>query len=77
MADDPQDRSHRETLTALAAADAGKHEGDARRGRGRKGLKDDDMMKHHTMMENWMDRMLMMMEQMMQRDQMMQSMPSK
>ena len=44
---------------------------------GRKGLKDDDMMKHHTMMENRMDRMLMMIEQMMQRDQMMQSMPSK
>ena len=41
------------------------------------GMKDGDMMRRHTMMENRMDMMLMMMEQMMQRDQVMQSMPAK
>ena len=36
-----------------------------------------DMMKGHTMMEQRMDMMQMMMEQMMQRDQVMESMPAK
>lgn len=41
------------------------------------GMKDGDMMKHHAMMENRMDMMQVMMEQMMQRDQVMQQMPGK
>ena len=41
------------------------------------GMKDGDMMKHHAMMEKRMDMMQMMMEQMMQHDQMMGSMPAK
>ncbi|TAK72432.1 MAG: hypothetical protein EPO19_01775 [Betaproteobacteria bacterium] len=36
-----------------------------------------DMMQHHAMMEKRMDMMQMMMEQMMQHDQAMQSMPAK
>ena len=36
-----------------------------------------DMMKRHTLMEQRMDMMQMMMEQMMQRDQVMESMPAK
>jgi hypothetical protein len=45
---------------------------------GKKGhVKDGDMMKHHGMMERRMDMMQMMMEQMMQRDQVMQSMPAR
>ena len=68
---------------------AGKHEVDARLGRpdddgrwndGRRqksGMKDGDMMKHHDMMEKRMDMMQTMIEQMMQRDQEMGSMPAK
>ncbi|OGA16545.1 MAG: hypothetical protein A3I63_11715 [Betaproteobacteria bacterium RIFCSPLOWO2_02_FULL_66_14] len=41
------------------------------------GMKDGDMMKHHAMMESRMDMMQMMMEQIMQRDQAMQSMPAR
>ena len=42
-----------------------------------KGMAGGDMMKHHSMMENRMDMMQMMMEQMMQRDQAMESMHAK
>jgi len=41
------------------------------------GMKDGGTMKHHAMMETRMDMMQLMMEQMMQRDQAMQSMPAK
>ena len=41
------------------------------------GMKDGDMMKHQEMMGNRMDMMQMMMEQMMQHDQAMESMPAK
>jgi hypothetical protein len=41
------------------------------------GMKEGDMMKHHEMMEKRMDMMQVMMDQMMQRDHMMQSMPAK
>ena len=41
------------------------------------GMKGGDMMKHHAMMEKRMDMMQMMMEQMMQRDHAMGSMPAK
>ena len=45
---------------------------------GKKGrMKDRDMMKRHAMMEKRIDMMQMMMEQMMQRDQAMESMPHK
>ena len=54
----------------------GEHGGmkmDAKKG----GMKDGDMMKHHTMMESRLDLLQMMMEQMMQRDRAMQSMPAR
>jgi len=41
------------------------------------GMKDGDMMKRHAMMEKRMDMMQMMMEQMMQHDHAMESMPAK
>ena len=41
------------------------------------GMKDGDMMKHHEMMGKRIDMMEMMMEQMMQRDKMKESMPAK
>ena len=41
------------------------------------GMKDGDVMKHHDMIETRMDMMQTMIEQMMQRDQEMGSMPAK
>jgi hypothetical protein len=41
------------------------------------GMKEGDMMKRHAMMEKRMDMMQMMMEQMVQRDHAMQSMPAR
>jgi len=41
------------------------------------GMTEGDMMKRHAMMEQRMDMMQMMMEQMMQHDQAMESMPAK
>ena len=41
------------------------------------GMKDGDMMKHHEMMGNRVDMMQMMMEQMMQHEHAMESMPAK
>jgi hypothetical protein len=55
--------------------DGGEHDGMAKSGH--KKMTGDNMMRHHAMMEKRMDMMQMMMEQMLQHDQAMQSMPAK